>query len=139
MNILVKSQLARIHIAKKSLRLDDDSYRSILERVTGKASSAAMTVRERNAVLDEFQRLGWKDGGGSGGAWRARSQKSYVRLMFAIAKTIGDHGYWRYPYKKALQLFVKEKTGIDNPEWLTADQAAPVIEALKQIERRVKS
>jgi phage gp16-like protein len=130
------SQKARIHIAKNDLGLDDVTYRAVLKRVTGKASSANMTGEEREAVLSEMRRLGWQDTSAKGGAWRARSNKPYVRMMFAIARSIGEQGYWRHGYKKSLQLFVKEKTGIDNPEWLTADQAAPVIQALKQIERR---
>ena len=132
-----KSQLARIHIAKKALNLDEDTYRDLLERVTGKRSSKNMSEKERDAVLTEMARLGWKDDSSASQAWRKKSEKPYVRRLYALAKSIGDTGYWRHPYKKALRLFVSEKTGLDNPEWLSADQATPLIEALKDIERRV--
>ena len=49
--------LAQIHIAKKELSLTDDSYRDLLERVTGQRSSKGMTAQKKNAVLDEFKRL----------------------------------------------------------------------------------
>ncbi len=51
--------LAKIHIAKKDLRMDDVAYRAMLKRVTGKSSSAGMSPRQRGAVLAEFKRLGW--------------------------------------------------------------------------------
>ena len=127
--------LAKIHIAKKEMGLDDAAYRLLLERVTGKSSSADMTEPESEAVLVEMRRLGWKP---AGGTRRPQSQKAYVRLMFALAKNIAAKGYWRLPYREALRRFVKEKTGIDNPEWLSFEEAGPVIEALKAIERRVR-
>ncbi|EFO32473.1 putative phage regluatory protein [Roseibium sp. TrichSKD4] len=129
------SQIARIHIAKKALGLDDDSYSAILARVTGKASSGDMTERERLAVIEEMKRLGWKEPVNQG-RFRQSSNKPYVRKMFAIAKSLETSGYWRQPYKQALRSLVKKLTDRDDPEWLSYQEAAPVIEALKQMERR---
>ena len=50
--------LARIHLAKKELGLEDDAYRALLQGVTKKASAADLTARERWAVLKEMGRLG---------------------------------------------------------------------------------
>jgi len=52
--------LARIHLAKKELGLDDDAYRALLQGVTKKTSSADLTARERWSVLKEMGRLGAK-------------------------------------------------------------------------------
>lgn len=130
----MNNSLAKIHIAKKDLGLDDTAYREILVRITGKDSSGNMSECQRRAVLAEFQRLGWKPK--TGGKPRPGSNKPYVRLMYALAKNIDKSGFWRRPYKDALRAMVKKETGIDNPEWLTFQQASPVIEALKKIERR---
>ncbi|MCT4654381.1 MAG: regulatory protein GemA [Cohaesibacter sp.] len=130
----MSNSLAKIHIAKKDLGLDETAYRAILVRITGKDSSGNMSERQRRAVLAEFQRLGWKPK--TGGKPRPGSNKPFVRLMYALAKNIGQSGYWELPYKDALRAFVKKETGIDNPEWLTFQQASPVIEALKKIEQR---
>ena len=54
-----KTELAKIHVAKLQMKLDDDTYPALLERITGKTSAADLTARERSAVLDEFYRLGW--------------------------------------------------------------------------------
>lgn len=55
--------LAAIHAAKRTLDMDEDSYRDLLERVSankGKARRSAkdMSPLQLNAVLDEFKRLG---------------------------------------------------------------------------------
>ena len=126
--------LAKIHIAKKDLGLDEATYRSLLLRMTGKDSAGLISEHQRETVLIELRRLGWKPK--SGGKRRPTSSKPYVRLMYAIARNIDKAGYWKLPYKDALRAFVKAETGIDNPEWLTFEQASPVIEALKTIERR---
>lgn len=127
--------LAKIHIAKKELGLDDATYRALLLRVTGKDSSGRMSGAERAVVLSELKRLGWKPKS-TGGKHRPPSSKPYIRLMYAIATNIDARGYWELPFKEALRAFVKKETGIDDPEWLTFEQATPVIEALKKIERR---
>lgn len=56
-----RSQLARIHMGKKALGLDDETYRSLLQRMTRKDSAALMTPAERNQVLAEMVRLGFKE------------------------------------------------------------------------------
>jgi phage gp16-like protein len=54
---LRKKQLARIHASKKAMGLDDETYRDLLERVTGKRSSAVLDDAQRDAVLKELARL----------------------------------------------------------------------------------
>lgn len=51
--------LKLIHAAARQMGWDEDVYRAILERVTGKTSAAALGPRQRKRVLDEFARLGW--------------------------------------------------------------------------------
>ncbi|MFZ6655642.1 gp16 family protein [Undibacterium sp. TJN19] len=57
---LRNAELAQIHLAKKQLAMDDDSYRAVLQRMTGKASSKDLSWQERKSLLDEFKRLGYK-------------------------------------------------------------------------------
>ena len=49
------NHLAAIHVARKQLGLEDDDYRAVLERVTGKSSAGKMTVGEQGKVLDELR------------------------------------------------------------------------------------
>ena len=61
------AQLGAIHKGAKTLGLDDDTYRALLRRVTAEVtgavadSAADLAPWEREAVLDEYRRLGWKD------------------------------------------------------------------------------
>lgn len=52
--------LKRIHAAARQMAWTEDTYRAILERVTGQASAAGLTARQRREVLDDFARLGWR-------------------------------------------------------------------------------
>lgn len=54
------AQLAQIHIAKKELGMDDDTYRAFLMLHTGKASSAKLEMHERFKLIKAFENAGWK-------------------------------------------------------------------------------
>jgi len=54
------STLAAIHVGKKQLRLDEETYRAMLTRVTGKSSAKDMSEGERLAVVREMRRQGFK-------------------------------------------------------------------------------
>lgn len=47
-DVLRKNELAKIHLAKKQLALDDDEYRAILLSVTGRQSAADLDWQGRN-------------------------------------------------------------------------------------------
>ncbi|VUX47876.1 putative Mu-like prophage protein gp16 [Candidatus Defluviicoccus seviourii] len=51
-------QLKAIHVRRRQLGLDEETYREVLERATGKRSAAEMTEWERRQALDELTRLG---------------------------------------------------------------------------------
>jgi len=58
-----RRHLAAIHAAKRALKLDNDTYRDLLERVsatkgTPVRSAALLNDAQIHAVLDEFTRLG---------------------------------------------------------------------------------
>ncbi|MHB9021326.1 MAG: gp16 family protein [Halothiobacillus sp.] len=58
-----RNMLAKIHIAKKDLRLDDDTYRAILARhgtSSEMPSSRDLTIAQMDAVLREFTGFGWQ-------------------------------------------------------------------------------
>ncbi len=55
-----RNQLARVHIAKKDLKLTDALYRDFLELWFGKRSAKDLTASEIEALLTHFQGLGWE-------------------------------------------------------------------------------
>lgn len=59
-SVLPRRVLARIHMAKKALGLEDDDYRDLLERVTGRRSAAQLGQEDMPGLQREFRRLGWQ-------------------------------------------------------------------------------
>lgn len=55
-----KRQLAAIHAAKRDLGMEDDTYRELLEQVTGQRSAGKLDERQRKAVLDRLRQAGAK-------------------------------------------------------------------------------
>ncbi len=125
------AQLAQIHIAKKQLGLDDDTYRDVLERVTGARSAKGLSGKSKDALIGEFKRMGWK-----GGSDRKKSGKRYVRLIFALWGELKREGIWENKDVSSLRAFVQKMTGVSDPEWLNFEQANVVIEALKKMGSR---
>lgn len=121
--------LAKVHVAKKQLALDDETYRAILERVTGKRSAGALTDHELVRVLADFRLHGWEPS-------RKLSDNPHVRKVWAIWSEMCAAGVPRTPTKAALRAFVARMTGVTDPEWLTSEQANTVIEALKAWQSR---
>ncbi|GGB55250.1 hypothetical protein GCM10011316_29150 [Roseibium aquae] len=125
------SDLARIHILKKQAGLDDDAYRDLLERETGKRSARALSPRERQAVIRALMRL-------QGPVLELAADRSaYARKLRALWCT----GYWlgvidtRAP--EAMRAFLKRQTGLDSDRFLRDPKDADkAIEALKDWIRR---
>jgi phage gp16-like protein len=130
--------LAKIHIAKKELKLDDQTYRDVLERVTGKRSSKGLSAQNHAAILKEFKRLGWqsKPAGKRRLNWRPTSKKPQVRKIFKLWTELKKKGVWKNPARSSLLAFVKNQTGVADPEWLDFHQASDVIEVLKKMGER---
>lgn len=132
---------AVIHIAKKQLGLDDDTYRAMCLRVTGRSSSSDMSEDERRKLVDEMKRRGFKMK--SGGKKLPVSTKPYIRLIHALWRSCHQKGVINDGSRTALRSFVKNhapvinnQTPPDDPDFLTSEQATPIIEALKAMEKR---
>lgn len=127
---LRRQQLARIHMARKQLALDEETYRALLKRVTGKDSSGAMTTAQRNAVIAEFERLGFKE------ADRAARRKAFPgrpgtvdeRPMLRKVEALLASGRrpWSYAHALAKRMF-----NVARVEWLKDDQLHKVVAALQ--------
>lgn len=131
---------AIINIAKGQLQMVEDDYRALLIRVTGLASLRAMTERQKITVLDEMKRLGFRVK--SGGKKLPASVKPYVRLIYALWSSCHRLGVIEDGSRTALRVFCKRfvahghTTIIVDPDMLSSEQATPIIEALKKMERR---
>ncbi len=132
-----KRQLGKIHQAKKQLNLDEDTYRALLVRVTGKSSSALMDFAERNKVIAEFARVGFKE---SKAVDRKRvfagcpkNVKDVPLLRRCEALLANGKLPWSYAHSMATKMFEVKRV-----EWLREDQLHKLVSAL-QVDANRKS
>ena len=130
-----KKLLASIHIARKDMALEEESYRALLYRVTGQTSAKELTDAQMKAVLSEFERLGWKP---ERFQRFAAANRPDVRKVFAIWGSLRDHLECRGS-RAGLRAFVERQVGVSDPNFLNPAQAQKVIEALKAMQRRMKN
>ena len=123
------SALAAMHVAKKQLGLDDDTYRSVLNQVTGKSSAKDMSEGDRQRVLARFREMGF----GAGSTVRKGGLEGpYAKKLQALWIAGWNLGLVHDRKDSALVAFVRRQTGIDHVRFLhEPDDAAKAIEALK--------
>lgn len=128
------AQIAKIKMAQKALKLDDDDYRAILVRVTGKASSAAMSGEERKAVLSEMNRLGWKAAPAKADPNRPKTVDQVPMLGKVQALLADQRRPWSYAHALAQKMFATDRL-----EFLKHNQLHALVAALQMdANRRVK-
>jgi phage gp16-like protein len=146
---MTRALIAKIHIAKKQLGLDDELYRQVLADVAnGLTSCAKMNVKQLEAVLNHFKAKGFK-AVKSKKAGRLSPPSGTAKLpeidkIRAIWITMAQHGIVKDSSETALNAYVKRMTstlnqgaGVESVAWVNPSQAIRVLEALKQWHRRV--
>jgi len=125
----MSAALAAMHVAKKLLGLDDDTYRAALVSITGKASAKEMTEVERNKVVAAFRDRGFKP---ASTGQRKRLEGKYAAKLQALWIAGHNLGIVENRSDEALVAFVKRQAQVDHVRFLhdPAD-AAKAIEGLK--------
>lgn len=126
-----------IHIARNDLHMDEDTYRQMLQGLTGKASTKGMDVTQLNRVMESMKNKGFciKPAGKarSGLSLDTHPQSKKIRALWL---EMASAGIVRDSSEQALALWVKRETGVSALRWLGSDQASSVIEKLKKWQRR---
>lgn len=123
--------LAAIHVARKQLGLDEDTYRAMALRVTGKSSAGDMSEGERGRLLEELRQHGFK------GA-KKRLQGPFAAKLQALWIAAWNLGVVGNNSDEALLAFVKRQTNIDHTRFLLdGEDAAKAVDALKAWMTRV--
>lgn len=120
------SSLAKIHIAKAQLGLDEETYRALLARVAGVRSAKDLSPRQVGAVLAEFERLGWQSKpakkAGRKTPTPAVDRKALVGKIEAFLAEANRP--WSYADAMALRMFQVERV-----EWLDSGQLQRLVAA----------
>ncbi|EOV8087099.1 gp16 family protein [Providencia rettgeri] len=115
-----------IKAAQQYLKLDDETYRSILVRMTGKNSAKKLTLDELSQVRDYLHDQGYP----------RKSKRKYGRrpsvpatreaILSKIEALLSDAKRpWSYAEAMAKRMFDREKI-----EWLTFDELSNLMKAL---------
>jgi phage gp16-like protein len=128
MRTAANPMLAKVHIAKAQLGLDDEMYREALKAVTGKTSAKLCSSNELEAVLKHFEKAGFKP---KGKAFSGPSTK-YAAKIHALWISGWNLGVIRDNSDTAMEAFILRQTSISKAQWLQHPKdAAKVIDALK--------
>lgn len=141
-----KAELAKIHIAKKQLGIDDESYRALVLKISGDFrpespvdSAGAMTSAERQALLQELRRMGYQAGPPQGERpVFGRTDEPHVKKLYACAyQLIRDGAIAPSDPARWLRKFTKKITGVEDPRWLTPLDCNKMIEVCKAWKHRL--
>lgn len=138
---------AVINIACQQLGLDEDVKRALYVRVTGLNSLRLMSERQRLDVVDELKRRGFRVTLGAtvqGKLEKRRplANRPWSRLIHALWKSCARYGVIEDGSVKALNKFCSGRIAHYDPkiaidvDFLSKEQADPIITALKAMEKR---
>lgn len=146
------NDLARIHIAKKDLHLDDDIYRHIIREIGGaeSGSSSDLSFQGRVKVIQHFISKGWKPRSGrsrnavKSPGMASSGQIRYIRYLWI---RLADNNVVERREEAGLRAWIKsatshidpEKVGYAAPEFLPKEVAREVTEQLKKWAERTNT
>ncbi|ENO2621981.1 DUF1018 domain-containing protein, partial [Salmonella enterica] len=135
--------ISTIHVAKRELRLDEDTYRDALRTATGKTSCRDMTLPELSNALEAFKKRGFKVR--SKPHNRALKPATVTAKIRTIWRLMHAQGFLASDGEAALNSWVRKQTapqnggeGVANYQWLEKEPAlaSDVLERLKRWHRR---
>lgn len=136
MNKEKRTLIAKIHIAKKDLAMDDATYRDVLVRVTGKNSCKDMSLSELKAVIKDLKRLGFtvkqSTQPNPEHGRKPTTTPDRKAMLDKIEAMLADMGlHWHYVHGMAKKMF-----GVDMVHWLDAENMYKVVQALAVHQKR---
>lgn len=123
-----------IHVGRRQLSLDDDTYRAVVQAVSGdnRTSCRDLNISELQAVLDRMKESGFKPVAKNKGR-RPNPIKGRQKLIGKIEAILADQKLpWAYVDGMARHMF-----GIEKTDWLDADQLRRIVAALEIHRRRM--
>ncbi len=122
-----RSQLARVHIAKRDLKLTDPLYRDFLNLCFGKRSAKNLTADEVEALLLHFEGLGWGSARPARPPLASPAQLGKIEAMWMHGPGV------RIKTHAALKHFLQHHFRISRISEIKASQVAPILGAIRKI------
>jgi phage gp16-like protein len=123
--------LAKIHIAKKDLGLDDDTYRAMLDNLYDVDSSAKLSPKQLDDLLGHMTSRGFtaRKKGDAAPSDNAKARAPMIAKIGALLTELGQIEGRHVPWTYAVGI-LKRQSGVMRLEWATASQLRAVIAAL---------
>lgn len=119
-----RAMLAKIHLARKALNMDETAYRAMLMRIAGVDSAGQMNEIQLDKILKEMQRLGFRPQNKRGKT--PRSGKDNRPSMAKIGAILADLQLpWAYAHGMG-----KKMVGKENLTFCTPEELRKVLQAL---------
>ncbi len=128
-----------IHVARRELGMDDETYRLMLagmKGLDGATSTAVLSVPKLYLVLEQLKQKGFKVRPAAKPK-RPQAADDQSKKIRSLWLTLHDAGAVRDPSEEALAKFVLGMTKVAALQWLSSEQASRVIENLKKWHQRV--
>ena len=126
-----QADLAKIHLAKRELNLDETGYRALLREVTGQESAAGLDSLARRKLLTHLRNLGF-----TVRRMPALATPGQCRMIRGLWLDLQRVGLIRDSGQQALDRYIQLMTGAPTLGRLRRLPAVKLIEALKQWRRR---
>jgi phage gp16-like protein len=142
-----RALLAKVHLAKKELGLQEDDYRAILLRVTSRTSAGECSEAELARVVEELKAKGFRPkpatGRKPGVAGRraapgrvAAADHPVARKARALWISLHQLGAIENASEQALEAFARRQLGVERMQWMNQALGYRLVEALKAIAER---
>jgi hypothetical protein len=129
---LRNAELAQIHLAKKQLALDDDTYRAVLWAVARVKSAKDLDWTGRKTLLEHFKAKGWKPAAPKKAQAAKPAAPGQEGLLRALWADLHAAGKVRVDTDAALSAWLVRNKWPQRAEWLSHAQLTAAIEGLKK-------
>lgn len=130
-----KTLMAKIHIAKKELALDDISYRALLQSSVGQSSCSQMSVSELHVVLASMKQKGFVPKPTRYKAQKVRKPTASKAAYLAKITALLTHYHLPQSYANGI---AQKAFGVQFVHWLEGWQLKKVIQMLAVYDHRQK-
>lgn len=133
-------EIKLIHVARRELGLDEETYRAMLQNVAGVTSSSSLDWRGRQKVLEHLKTAGFKvksKAAPAGAAGKPAGDPQYGKIL-ALWSALHTAGAVRVKTEAALRGYILRTTGLADYQFCNSAQVVTVIESLKKWLARVE-
>ncbi len=140
------AELAKVHIAKRDLKLTDPLYRGFLNVLFGRSSARDLTHEQVEELLEHFKSLGWKSEYTKSETGRKQSapaesppsrssgRKPATMAQIGLIMYLWEHGPGiRHKSMQALEYFLNHHFRIAELKQVKARQVPGILGAIKNM------